>query len=128
MSDLQITPSTSFIQEERDIRRQDAFAVLIESLRREVPAPKPMAVAAIDSLGETPTDSEALEIPCQDCGGNGFDSGGHDPFGEMCPHCMGSGRESVTEVLVPVPEPAIASRGVVSIGPGMFVRTRRRTK
>jgi hypothetical protein len=117
-------------QEQRTIVRQDAFAALIESLRREAPASKPMAIAGVEALDETPVRAEAIEIPCQDCGGNGFDSGGHDPFGEICQHCMGSGLEACNS---PATIPAllgsggaIARRGVVSIGPGMFVRTGRR--
>jgi hypothetical protein len=131
MSDLQINSSTSFIQEQRTIKRQDAFAALIQSLRREAPASKPMAVAGVDPL-EVPAEPEPIEIPCQDCGGTGFDSGALDPFGEICPHCMGSGLEPVTEVPVTVPArvstmaPVIVKRGVVSIGPGLFVRTSRR--
>ena len=136
MSDLQITPSTSLIQEQRTVARQDAFAALVESLRREAPAPKPIVVAGVDALDEMPADSELLEIPCHDCGGNGFDSGSWDPFGDICPHCMGSGKEPLlTSVLPPMTVPAmigaggpIARRGVVSIGPGMFARPGRRAK
>jgi hypothetical protein len=110
----------------RTITRQDAFAALIESLRREAPASKPMAIAGVDSLDETHVQEEPLEISCQNCGGNGLDSSSWDPFGEICSHCHGSGHESVTESPVSVSEPAIARREIVSIGPGMFVRTGRR--
>jgi hypothetical protein len=132
MSAIQHTRFTSPFQEQRAIERQDAFVALIESLRREAPASKPMAVAGVDPLDETPAEPDPIEIPCQDCAGSGFDSGALDPFGEICQHCMGSGLEPATEVPVTVPArvstmvPMITRCGVVSIGPGLFVRTRRR--
>lgn len=70
--------------------RQEAFQVLLDSLRSTEPARKPAAaVGPIEVLDEP----APLELPCEDCGGSGFDSCGLDPAGEICPHCQGSGVE-----------------------------------
>jgi hypothetical protein len=127
MPDFQGNSSSSFIQEQqRAIARQDAFAALIESLRREAPASKPTAVADLDAADEMSAQPETVEIPCQDCGGSGGDGNAVDGW-EPCSYCQGSGLE-VTNPPATVPalvgaSVVIAKRGVVSIGPGMFVRT-----
>jgi hypothetical protein len=37
-----------------------------------------------------------LELPCDECGGAGFDPGGIDPWGpEPCPACLGAGTQRI---------------------------------
>jgi hypothetical protein len=39
-----------------------------------------------------------VELPCEECGGSGFDPGGIDPWGpEPCPLCRGAGTQKVTK-------------------------------
>jgi hypothetical protein len=41
---------------------------------------------------------ERLEVPCDECGGSGFDPGGMDPWGpEPCPVCHGAGTQRITQ-------------------------------
>jgi hypothetical protein len=76
------------------IERQDAFAMLLDSLRSTEPVRKPAAcVGLIEELGEP----APLEIPCQDCGGTGGDDGAIEGW-EPCGHCHGSGVEPVSTV------------------------------
>lgn len=38
-----------------------------------------------------------LELPCEECGGSGFDPGGIDPWGpEPCPACQGAKTQRIT--------------------------------
>src|SRR5579864_3509935 len=39
-----------------------------------------------------------LDLPCDECGGSGFDPGGIDPWGpEPCPVCRGAGTQRITK-------------------------------
>lgn len=39
-----------------------------------------------------------VELPCDECGGSGFDPGGIDPWGpEPCPACRGAGTQRITK-------------------------------
>jgi hypothetical protein len=71
------------------IERQDAFAMLLDSLRSTEPVRKPAAtVGLIEGLDKP----GRLEIPCQDCAGTGGDGGAIEGW-EPCGHCKGSGLE-----------------------------------
>ena len=39
---------------------------------------------------------KTIDVDCADCGGSGGDSSSWDPYCEVCPRCMGSGKETVT--------------------------------
>lgn len=54
--------------------------------------PKPAATAR--ELGQSIPEG-MIEVACQLCGGSGFDPGGLDPFGELCPSCKGSRKEVI---------------------------------
>lgn len=111
--------------------RQEAFRALLESLRKDAPpARKPAAAVLIETAEAL---REEPEAPCEDCAGTGGDGNAVEGW-EPCSHCRGTGLEGTPSVLPPAATvPAligaagpIARRGVVSIGPGMFVRTGRR--
>jgi hypothetical protein len=115
------------------IMRQEAFQALIVSLRTSEPPRKPAAVVGLIEEAEL---EEFVDerIECEDCGGTGGDRGAVDGW-EPCSHCRGSGLETPkAPALAPVntvpamigADRLIVKRGVVSIGPGMFVRTGRR--
>ena len=75
-------------RDEQTIGRQDAFALLLDSLRSTELAPKPAAISPIEAMDEP----VPFEIPCQDCDGTGGDGGAIEGW-EPCPHCNGSGVE-----------------------------------
>ena len=67
-------------------------------VRRQTENPTLRKPASVETL---PPDfaqySTTEEITCQDCSGTGRDYGSCDPFcAEVCKHCAGSGRETVT--------------------------------
>lgn len=80
-------------REQRAIESRDSLLAVIDEHRRTAePAPaKPMATAT--SINDPYT--VEVEQDCSDCGGSGYDTGGHDPFGEMCTSCQGTGVERV---------------------------------
>jgi len=69
---------------------------------KPIPAPKPItAQPSAHPARKPPASARELghvnvhEIDCQHCGGSGFDPGALDPFGELCPRCKGSKKETV---------------------------------
>ncbi|HLG97112.1 MAG TPA: hypothetical protein VKX49_12435 [Bryobacteraceae bacterium] len=58
----------------------------------QIPAPLESKPAQREDLPWIKT----VEMECADCGGSGGDAASWDPDCQPCPHCMGSGKETVT--------------------------------
>jgi hypothetical protein len=76
----------------RTVRRDPSCSVPLESEPKPIP-PRRARTVAPEPL---PPFSALVEIPCQDCGAKGYDSGSVNPHQpEVCPACQGSGKETV---------------------------------
>jgi hypothetical protein len=65
---------------------------------RPAPQPKPVA-RALDTARPDLLARYIIEVdvPCEECGGSGFDPGGVDPWGpEACPVCTGAKTQRIT--------------------------------
>lgn len=87
-------------------RLQEQQRIREEALRFKcLPSPKPITAVSSDRPARKPQATarelgQSLpkgfrEIPCQECGGSGFDPGSVDPFGELCTRCKGAKLEVI---------------------------------
>ena len=66
-----------------------------------MPAPQSGRAAKVRAIACPETQPPLVvdvELPCDECGGSGFDPGGIDPWGpEPCPVCHGAGTQKITK-------------------------------
>ncbi len=78
------------------------------------------------AFGESLSDGPGDEVVRLDCGHYDTEDRGEAVGGKLvCPRCFDERLKTVQAVVAPLSKP-IAKAGVVSIGPGLFVRTGRR--